>query len=121
MAREPAASLLTKRLGTYTHEYNERDLSLYALGLGCTTGSLKYIYECHEDFAALPTFAVIPAHPVAFGVPLEQYIPNFDRVSMRLPQKSAALLPDLLQYHVQPTSPDQTQWPAQELACEYTI
>ena len=81
MAREPAASLLTKRLGTYTHDYNERDLALYALGLGCTAADLKYVYECHEDFAALPTFAVIPAHPVAFGVPLEQYIPNFDRVS----------------------------------------
>jgi hypothetical protein len=28
-------ALLTKRLGTYTHEYDERDLVLYALGVGC--------------------------------------------------------------------------------------
>ncbi|WIA35514.1 hypothetical protein OEZ86_003941 [Tetradesmus obliquus] len=76
---EPAESLLTKRLGSYTHEYTERDLSLYALGLGCGVDDLKYVYECHADFAALPTFGVIPAHPVAMFAPLEHYIPNYDR------------------------------------------
>lgn len=39
------------------------------------------MYECHADFAALPTFGVIPAHPVAMFAPLEHYIPNYDRVS----------------------------------------
>jgi hypothetical protein len=72
---------MTKRLGSYTHEYTERDLALYALGLGCGVSDLQYVYECHEAFAALPTFAVIPAHPVAMFVPLEGYIPNYDRVS----------------------------------------
>jgi hypothetical protein len=43
----------------------------------------RYVYECHEDFAALPTFGVIPAHPVAMFVPLEHYIPNYDRVRPR--------------------------------------
>jgi hypothetical protein len=42
--------------------------------------ALRYVYECHEEFAALPTFGVIPAHPVAMFVPLEHYIPNYDRV-----------------------------------------
>lgn len=71
---------MTKRLGSYTHEYSERDLALYALGLGCGVADLPFVYECHPDFAALPTFAVIPAHPVAMFVPLEGYIPSYDRV-----------------------------------------
>lgn len=71
---------MSKRLGSYTHEYSERDLALYALGLGCGVQDLRYVYECHNDFAALPTFAVIPAHPVAVFVPLEGYIPRYDRV-----------------------------------------
>lgn len=45
----------------------------------------RYVYECHPEFSALPTFAVIPAHPVAMFVPLEHYIPNYDRVSIRHP------------------------------------
>jgi hypothetical protein len=72
---------MSKRLGSYTHEYTERDLALYALGLGCGVQDLQYVYECHQAFAALPTFAVIPAHPVAMFVPLEGYIPRYDRVS----------------------------------------
>ena len=71
---------MTKRLGSYSHEYSERDLALYALGLGCGVADLPFVYECHPDFAALPTFAVIPAHPVAMFVPLEGYIPSYDRV-----------------------------------------
>ena len=76
---------MSKRLGSYTHEYTERDLALYALGLGCGVGDLKFVYECHEAFAALPTFGVIPAHPVAMFVPLEGYIPRYDRVSSAAP------------------------------------
>jgi hypothetical protein len=82
---------MTKRLGSYTHEYKERDLALYALGLGCGVADLQYVYECHKAFAALPTFAVIPAHPVAMFVPLEGYIPNYDRVSWALLARSHVL------------------------------
>lgn len=72
---------MQKRLGSYTHEYTERDLALYALGLGCGVKDLKYVFECHEAFSALPTFGVIPAHPLAMFLPLEAYIPQYDRVS----------------------------------------
>lgn len=34
---------MTKRLGSYTHEYTERDLALYALGLGCGLQDLQYV------------------------------------------------------------------------------
>ena len=47
--------------------YDERDLSLYALGVGAAAdplddNELRYVYEMHgKGFTALPTYAVIPA------------------------------------------------------------
>ncbi|AKT43118.1 peroxisomal multifunctional enzyme type 2 [Chondromyces crocatus] len=55
--------------------YDERDLSLYALGVGAATDplddkELRFVYEMHKDgFFALPTFGVIPA----MGALVEQY------------------------------------------------
>lgn len=37
--------------------YNARDLALYAIGTG--SRDLRYIYEKHDDFAALPWYAVV--------------------------------------------------------------
>lgn len=31
-------SLRSRRFATYTHDYTQRDLVLYALGLGCSAG-----------------------------------------------------------------------------------
>lgn len=76
--------LLDRRFSNYRHEYSERDIILYALGVGCTVNQLQYVYENHQHFAALPTFAVIPAHPSTRQVPLEHYLPNFDRVRQQL-------------------------------------
>lgn len=42
---EPPEALLTKRLGSYEHEYTERDLALYALGLGCGVNDLKCVVD----------------------------------------------------------------------------
>ena len=48
-------------------KYDERDLSLYALGVGAAADplddtELRYVYEMHgKGFTALPTYAVIPA------------------------------------------------------------
>ena len=50
-----------------TTSYDERDLSLYALGVGAAADplddqDLRYVYELHgKGFTALPTYAVIPA------------------------------------------------------------
>ncbi len=50
-----------------TSTYDERDLALYALGVGAArdpldTKELRYVYENHgEGFMPLPTYAVIPA------------------------------------------------------------
>jgi acyl dehydratase len=45
-------------------EYSERDLMLYALGVGAT--ELDFVYE--RSLKALPTFAVIPAFPAMMGM-----------------------------------------------------
>ncbi len=49
-----------------TTEYTERDLALYALGVGAGTDpldvkDLQYVYELHGDgFRTLPTYSVVP-------------------------------------------------------------
>jgi 3-hydroxyacyl-CoA dehydrogenase/3a,7a,12a-trihydroxy-5b-cholest-24-enoyl-CoA hydratase len=52
-------------------KYDEKDLSLYALGVGAGTnptdaGELQYVYENAGDFRAIPTFGVVPALGVVF-------------------------------------------------------
>ncbi|HEV8575142.1 MAG TPA: MaoC/PaaZ C-terminal domain-containing protein [Dehalococcoidia bacterium] len=45
-------------------EYTERDVMLYALGIGAT--ELDFVYE--RSLKAIPTFAVIPAFPAMMGL-----------------------------------------------------
>jgi acyl dehydratase len=60
------ASAVGKELPETTFEYNDRDVMLYALGVGCTTDELTFVYE--KNLKTLPTFAVIPAFPVMAGI-----------------------------------------------------
>ena len=60
--------LQTANTATATVEtsYDERDLALYALGVGAAANplddrDLAFVYERSEHFAALPTYAVMPA------------------------------------------------------------
>lgn len=48
-----------KAFGPYEFTYQERDLILYALGIGFTKDDLTYVYEGAKDFKAFPTFGVI--------------------------------------------------------------
>jgi acyl dehydratase len=47
-----------------TFEYDDRDLMLYALGVGAA--ELDFVFE--RNLKALPTFAVIPAFPALLGL-----------------------------------------------------
>ena len=52
-----------KSLQPATRSYDERDVSLYALGIGAASDplderELRYVYERHPAFAPLPTFAL---------------------------------------------------------------
>jgi 3-hydroxyacyl-CoA dehydrogenase/3a,7a,12a-trihydroxy-5b-cholest-24-enoyl-CoA hydratase len=54
-----------------TSKYDEKDLALYALGVGAGQhptdgGELQYVYENANDFRALPTFGVVPALAMVF-------------------------------------------------------
>ena len=45
--------------GPYEFSYDERDLIIYALGIGYGKESLEYVYEGARDFKAFPTYGVI--------------------------------------------------------------
>ncbi|CAK1551482.1 unnamed protein product [Leptosia nina] len=45
------------------YNYNSKDLVCYALGVGASVvnpSDLKFLYESHEEFTALPTFFILP-------------------------------------------------------------
>lgn len=59
--------------------YTERDVILYNLGIGATAKDLQWTYEGHEEFAALPTFGVVPQFPASSGISLG-WLPNYNPV-----------------------------------------
>jgi multifunctional beta-oxidation protein len=59
-------SAVGKELAATTYEYTDRDVMLYALGVGATTADLPFVYE--KNLQVLPTFAVIPAFPALAGL-----------------------------------------------------
>ncbi|HEV7733896.1 MAG TPA: MaoC/PaaZ C-terminal domain-containing protein [Candidatus Binatia bacterium] len=59
-------SAIGKKLGSVTHTYSERDVILYALGVGCGTDDLPFTYE--RELKVLPTFAVIPSFPAMLNL-----------------------------------------------------
>jgi len=58
--------IIGKKLDASVYEYSEKDVILYALGVGCGPGHLQFVYE--QDLKVLPTFAVIPAFPALFAM-----------------------------------------------------
>jgi acyl dehydratase len=48
-----------KSWGPYEYSYTERDLIIYALGIGFTKENLEYVYEGSKDFKSFPTYGVI--------------------------------------------------------------
>jgi acyl dehydratase len=59
-------SSIGKKLESVSHTYSERDVMLYALGVGVGTDELQFTYE--RDLKVLPTFAVIPAFPAMMNL-----------------------------------------------------
>ena len=59
-------SVVGKRLEPIHHTYSERDVMLYALGVGAGTDDLQFTYE--RDLKVLPTFGVIAAFPAMFSL-----------------------------------------------------
>jgi acyl dehydratase len=59
-------SYVGKRLESVQHTYDERDVMLYALGVGCGTDDLQFTYE--RDLQVLPTFSVICSFPAMLNL-----------------------------------------------------
>jgi len=59
-------SFVGRTLEPVRHTHSERDVMLYALGVGCGTDELQFTYE--RDLKVLPTFAVIPAFPAMLNL-----------------------------------------------------
>ncbi|CAD6586281.1 MAG: hypothetical protein TREMPRED_004380 [Tremellales sp. Tagirdzhanova-0007] len=62
--------------------YAERDVQLYNLGIGAKADELKWVYENADDFAALPTFAVIPGFHTSPGMSFDAIVPNFNPATL---------------------------------------
>ncbi|KDQ14285.1 hypothetical protein BOTBODRAFT_32760 [Botryobasidium botryosum FD-172 SS1] len=59
------------------YSYDKRDVIIYNLGIGATEQELQWTYEDNENFAALPTFGVIPQFPASGGIPMD-WLPGFN-------------------------------------------
>jgi acyl dehydratase len=59
-------SYVGRRLAPVTFAYTERDVMLYALGVGCGRDDLRFTYE--KDLTVLPTFAVIASFPAMMNL-----------------------------------------------------
>lgn len=58
-------------LFTQKFTYTSNQAILYALAVGCSLrqpNALRFLYENHEQFAVLPTFAVIPAQSLSITI-----------------------------------------------------
>ncbi len=64
---------------TLEYNYTERDVILYNLGVGATEKELQWTYENSDEFAALPTFGVIPQFEAGMTFPLD-WLPNYNPV-----------------------------------------
>ncbi|TFK27206.1 peroxisomal hydratase-dehydrogenase-epimerase [Coprinopsis marcescibilis] len=61
----------------FTYDFTERDVILYNLGVGATEQELQWTFENDENFAALPTFGVVPQFPCSTGIPLD-WLPDYN-------------------------------------------
>lgn len=58
-------------------QYDEKDLILYALGIGAKRTDLKWVYENSSDFESLPTFGVVPYFNSELPFSFSDILPNF--------------------------------------------
>ncbi len=59
-------SLVGQKLPPTTFEYDDRDVMLYALGVGARTDELQYVFE--RGLKVIPTFGVVPAFPALMSL-----------------------------------------------------
>lgn len=65
-------------LASTTYVYTEKEVILYALGVGAKRTDLSLVFENNDPFITLPTFAVIPAFNAQMSVSFGDLVPNFN-------------------------------------------
>ncbi|KAI7897720.1 uncharacterized protein BX663DRAFT_527318 [Cokeromyces recurvatus] len=63
---------------TLEFTYTEREVILYALGVGCKRTDTSFVYENDVNFHVLPTFGVIPSFTTMNTVPIGDFLPNYN-------------------------------------------
>jgi multifunctional beta-oxidation protein len=66
-----------------TMRYGEKEVILYALGLGATRQDLHLVYENASNFMTLPTFGVIPGLNAVNNLDLNTLLPSFNPVCLQ--------------------------------------
>jgi 3-hydroxyacyl-CoA dehydrogenase/3a,7a,12a-trihydroxy-5b-cholest-24-enoyl-CoA hydratase len=70
-----------------SYTFTSSDIILYALGVGAEisqtdTSELKFLFEGHEDFSAIPSYAVLPAMNSALNGVMARGIPGLKEFSL---------------------------------------
>ena len=73
-----ASGLFSGNATSSIYEFGPKDVILYNLGVGCRETNLRFAFEGSSDFAAIPTFGVIPSFSLLMGTSLDPYIDGFD-------------------------------------------
>ena len=63
-------------------KFAQKDAILYNLGIGCDATELQFTYENANNFASVPTFAVIPGFAGMMSVDMNHYLNNFSPVML---------------------------------------
>ncbi|KAJ3196538.1 hypothetical protein HK101_008547 [Irineochytrium annulatum] len=74
----PSAGAGGETYASTTYTYTDRDVILYALGVGAKRTDLNLVYENNDPFITLPTFGVIPAFDAQMHTPFDKLVPNFN-------------------------------------------
>lgn len=74
------ASIQKQKFKPTSFEYTERDVILYALGVGAKRTDLPLVYENSDKFITLPTFGVVPGLNAVNAVPFSEFLPSFNPV-----------------------------------------
>ncbi|PVV02646.1 hypothetical protein BB560_002896 [Smittium megazygosporum] len=70
------AAARNHKFETKPFSYTQRDVMLYALGIGATRKDLNWVYELSPNFRTFPTFAVLPKFFV--GPSVTEFLPKFN-------------------------------------------
>jgi multifunctional beta-oxidation protein len=67
-------------IGPVVYDYDNRDVAFYNLSIGADRNELRWVYEGHPEFEALPTFGINPAFGIAMATDFDTVLKDFSWV-----------------------------------------